>query len=127
MPAKPPQWMPRQLSAVRDPPEPVVPRGRGPTGPVREAKTAAARQECIQPDVVAMPPDFKGVLSVGSVGHPYTCKEPCKYVRKSRGCKDGAKCDRCHACIWSYYRRGKPDVEHGELADFPSHARPQSQ
>eukprot|EP00931_Biecheleriopsis_adriatica_P026604 TRINITY_DN16172_c0_g1_i1.p1 TRINITY_DN16172_c0_g1~~TRINITY_DN16172_c0_g1_i1.p1 ORF type:complete len:226 (-),score=41.31 TRINITY_DN16172_c0_g1_i1:38-715(-) len=39
-------------------------------------------------------------LSRGSAGHPYTCNEPCKYARKSRGCKEGINCDHCHACEW---------------------------
>lgn len=40
-------------------------------------------------------------VSAGSVGHPYSCAEPCKYVRKrNRGCKDGAACARCHLCEW---------------------------
>mmetsp|Transcript_21968 Transcript_21968/g.51526 ORF Transcript_21968/g.51526 Transcript_21968/m.51526 type:complete len:244 (+) Transcript_21968:84-815(+) len=38
--------------------------------------------------------------SRGSVGHPYTCSAPCKYVRKSRGCKDGDLCSHCHLCPW---------------------------
>lgn len=41
------------------------------------------------------------IVSAGSVGHPYTCAEPCKYVRKKhRGCKDGSACVRCHLCEW---------------------------
>lgn len=39
--------------------------------------------------------------SVGSAGHPTGCNAPCKYFWKARGCKDGAKCDRCHLCRWS--------------------------
>ncbi|CAD7953246.1 unnamed protein product [Amoebophrya sp. A120] len=41
--------------------------------------------------------------SVGSVGHPLTCGEACKYARKPKGCKDGAHCKRCHHCVWSRY------------------------
>lgn len=40
------------------------------------------------------------VESLGSIGHPNTCAEPCKYFWKARGCKDGAKCTRCHRCPW---------------------------
>mmetsp|Transcript_98197 Transcript_98197/g.247823 ORF Transcript_98197/g.247823 Transcript_98197/m.247823 type:complete len:266 (+) Transcript_98197:63-860(+) len=36
--------------------------------------------------------------SKGSIGHPFTCANFCKYARKSRGCKDGAACDHCHLC-----------------------------
>lgn len=39
-------------------------------------------------------------LSIGTAGHPYSCGEPCKYVKKSRGCKDGSMCSRCHLCVW---------------------------
>mmetsp|Transcript_155550 Transcript_155550/g.270616 ORF Transcript_155550/g.270616 Transcript_155550/m.270616 type:complete len:233 (-) Transcript_155550:144-842(-) len=43
--------------------------------------------------------------SAGSIGHPFTCAEPCKYVRKkNRGCKDGAVCNRCHLCEWKKKR-----------------------
>jgi len=40
------------------------------------------------------------VVSRGSIGHPYTCGEPCKYAKKRRGCKEGAACNRCHICEW---------------------------
>mmetsp|Transcript_3371 Transcript_3371/g.9260 ORF Transcript_3371/g.9260 Transcript_3371/m.9260 type:complete len:249 (-) Transcript_3371:58-804(-) len=47
------------------------------------------------------PCDADGTLpSAGSLGHPYTCAEACKYASRSRGCKDGAACDRCHLCEW---------------------------
>jgi hypothetical protein len=36
--------------------------------------------------------------SPGSIGHPYTCAAACKYIKKPRGCKDGANCARCHIC-----------------------------
>lgn len=38
--------------------------------------------------------------SAGSVGHPNSCGLPCKYFWKPRGCKDAAKCKRCHLCRW---------------------------
>lgn len=45
--------------------------------------------------------DFLPTVSVGSVGHPHSCAEGCKYVsKKNRGCKDGAACTRCHLCKW---------------------------
>jgi len=43
---------------------------------------------------------FCSIVSVGSMGHPECCDEPCKYSHKERGCKDGAACNRCHLCIW---------------------------
>lgn len=42
-------------------------------------------------------------VSLGSVGHPNGCKEACKYAAKTRGCKDGAQCVRCHLCKWNRY------------------------
>lgn len=56
---------------------------------------------------LSSPPPAAGtcVVSKGSVGHPVSCKPPCKYQwkarRKNRGeCKDGALCDHCHLCDW---------------------------
>jgi len=40
-------------------------------------------------------------LSIGSVGHPHTCAEACKYFWKNKGCKDGVHCIRCHLCRWT--------------------------
>jgi len=36
--------------------------------------------------------------SIGSRGHPHRCEEPCKFVWKNRGCRDGVNCLRCHLC-----------------------------
>mmetsp|Transcript_79811 Transcript_79811/g.171058 ORF Transcript_79811/g.171058 Transcript_79811/m.171058 type:complete len:147 (+) Transcript_79811:98-538(+) len=41
------------------------------------------------------------VVSVGSLGHPYHCERPCKFVARSRGCFEGSTCKRCHLCTWS--------------------------
>jgi hypothetical protein len=57
-----------------------------------------AKEECAPP-----PP----VFSCGSVGHPHSCAEPCKYARKKRGCKDGLACSRCHLCTWYHKRNFK--------------------
>lgn len=38
--------------------------------------------------------------SRGSVGHPHQCQDGCKYIRRPKGCKDGADCDHCHLCEW---------------------------
>lgn len=38
-------------------------------------------------------------ISTGSLGHPFTCAEACKYWRRQQGCKDGALCDHCHLCV----------------------------
>merc|ERR1711862_560148 len=43
--------------------------------------------------------------SIGTVGHPVSCGEACKYVRRRGGCRDGANCPKCHKCVW---QREKP-------------------
>lgn len=42
-------------------------------------------------------------LSVGSIGHPNSCGQACKYHSKGKGCKDGRCCIRCHHCTWKRY------------------------
>jgi len=59
-----------------------------------------------------------GPPSIGSMGHPYLCADACKYVKKPRGCKDGANCNRCHICSWNQSavrrkRRGVPNAQVG--------------
>mmetsp|Transcript_55837 Transcript_55837/g.125565 ORF Transcript_55837/g.125565 Transcript_55837/m.125565 type:complete len:252 (+) Transcript_55837:74-829(+) len=39
--------------------------------------------------------------SDGSVGHPFTCAEACRYKHKKGGCRDGKNCQMCHLCQWS--------------------------
>lgn len=51
------------------------------------------------------PPPVPLPLGPGTIGHPYTCAEACKYVTKAKGCKDGAACERCHLCEWHRNRR----------------------
>lgn len=45
--------------------------------------------------------------SKGSIGHPFTCGNACKYFRKAKGCKDGLDCDHCHLCPWNRYCTAK--------------------
>eukprot|EP00931_Biecheleriopsis_adriatica_P107095 TRINITY_DN8142_c0_g1_i1.p1 TRINITY_DN8142_c0_g1~~TRINITY_DN8142_c0_g1_i1.p1 ORF type:complete len:463 (+),score=81.35 TRINITY_DN8142_c0_g1_i1:87-1475(+) len=45
-------------------------------------------------------------LSLGTIGHPYNCGKPCKYVRRKGGCMHGSKCVKCHQCQW---RRDRVD------------------
>ncbi|CAE7395831.1 pkaR [Symbiodinium sp. CCMP2592] len=42
-------------------------------------------------------------MNPGSLGHPYSCGPACKYALKSRGCKDGDMCTRCHLCHWTRF------------------------
>eukprot|EP00931_Biecheleriopsis_adriatica_P118038 TRINITY_DN93507_c0_g1_i1.p1 TRINITY_DN93507_c0_g1~~TRINITY_DN93507_c0_g1_i1.p1 ORF type:complete len:244 (+),score=36.36 TRINITY_DN93507_c0_g1_i1:66-734(+) len=66
----------------------------GPAEGDHRAEEAAAEE---------LPPEYP---SIGSIGHPRCCKEPCKYVLKGKGCKDGPRCDRCHICKWRNPRDG---------------------
>mmetsp|Transcript_21955 Transcript_21955/g.50182 ORF Transcript_21955/g.50182 Transcript_21955/m.50182 type:complete len:237 (+) Transcript_21955:89-799(+) len=49
--------------------------------------------------------------SQGSCGHPADCGPACKYVRKSRGCKDGEHCTFCHLCEWNRYGKASKMVK----------------
>ncbi|CAK0884673.1 unnamed protein product [Prorocentrum cordatum] len=40
------------------------------------------------------------VVSIGSVGHPHSCSEPCKHRMRKTGCLLGASCHKCHLCHW---------------------------
>ncbi|CAE8593568.1 unnamed protein product [Polarella glacialis] len=55
---------------------------------------------------------------VGSLGHPRTCASACKYFMKSKGCKDGNMCVRCHLCRWVRYPGSEDAAEFDELATF---------
>mmetsp|Transcript_50792 Transcript_50792/g.128072 ORF Transcript_50792/g.128072 Transcript_50792/m.128072 type:complete len:518 (-) Transcript_50792:234-1787(-) len=52
-------------------------------------------------DTIPLDAARKHIVSWGSLGHPLTCGERCKFVGKPRGCKDGALCDHCHLCAFS--------------------------
>lgn len=55
-------------------------------------------------------------MSAGTQGHPFGCAEPCRYVRRKSGCRDGVGCSSCHACVW---RRPLTDqVKDAAPADF---------
>eukprot|EP00434_Breviolum_minutum_P010039 symbB.v1.2.008855.t1/scaffold553.1/size187910/16 len=51
------------------------------------------------------------VITVGSVGHPFTCAEACKYVKRKGGCREGASCTKCHECFWSRIPAGADAIE----------------
>jgi len=44
-------------------------------------------------------------ISIGTRGHPHQCGAPCRYVRRKGGCRDGASCTNCHACLWQRDRQ----------------------
>lgn len=41
------------------------------------------------------------LISVGTQGHPHSCAAACRYVRRKSGCRNGAACPNCHACLWT--------------------------
>ncbi|CAE7323543.1 unnamed protein product [Symbiodinium sp. CCMP2592] len=41
------------------------------------------------------------VSSKGTIGHPFTCAGPCRYVKRKGGCREGARC----ADVGKYVRR----------------------
>merc|ERR1719265_1794983 len=55
-------------------------------------------------DDIDLPDD---IPSIGSLNHPHSCGQPCKYIKKARGCKDGLNCSHCHICTWQSRRHGK--------------------
>eukprot|EP00930_Biecheleria_cincta_P047434 TRINITY_DN3288_c0_g1_i1.p1 TRINITY_DN3288_c0_g1~~TRINITY_DN3288_c0_g1_i1.p1 ORF type:complete len:425 (+),score=85.70 TRINITY_DN3288_c0_g1_i1:42-1316(+) len=57
----------------------------------------------------------KPEISLGTMGHPHTCAEPCKYVRRKGGCMHGKACANCHACEWS---RSSGQKAQAEAASF---------
>lgn len=68
---------------------------------VEEAAVASTELRCVPcsgSEAALVAEGAPMVPSLGSIGHPYTCAEFCKYAKKARGCKDGAACDRCHLC-----------------------------
>jgi len=97
-----------QAAAAAAPPPPPPPPAAFPMRPMRGAAgglvTTPLSDTQVDPSEKApgvAPPDSTWrVVSRGSVGHPHSCQEACKYVVKKRGCKDGAMCSRCHLCEW---------------------------
>lgn len=59
------------------------------------------------------PPQQSGGFSVGTVGHPHTCNQACRYVWRKVGCRLGTACPDCHQCAW---RRGlDPNAPHDAM------------
>lgn len=64
-------------------------------------------------DENVMPERSGAFISIGTRGHPHTCSAPCRYVRRKEGCRDGASCQNCHACLWQRERNPEP-IERAE-------------
>lgn len=45
--------------------------------------------------------DMSRFLSIGSIGHPRTCGNACRYVKRKGGCREGIRCPDCHSCQWT--------------------------
>eukprot|EP00443_Scrippsiella_acuminata_P038140 CAMPEP_0115191148 /NCGR_PEP_ID=MMETSP0270-20121206/12384_1 /TAXON_ID=71861 /ORGANISM="Scrippsiella trochoidea, Strain CCMP3099" /LENGTH=358 /DNA_ID=CAMNT_0002604367 /DNA_START=16 /DNA_END=1092 /DNA_ORIENTATION=+ len=106
----PPPPMPVRMPAAaapvltHPPPAPTAP----PTlsgGVGRKSGQRAAQASPPPPQPPAPSQGYQLMTSVGSVGHPFSCEDACKYARKPKGCKDGSSCTRCHHCEWN--RHGK--------------------
>eukprot|EP00392_Amoebophrya_sp_AT5.2_P004890 g4899.t1 len=39
--------------------------------------------------------------NVGSRGHPDSCGNACKFIKRKGGCRYGAACPDCHLCFWT--------------------------
>lgn len=59
--------------------------------------------------------------TTGSIGHPHRCEAACKYIKKPRGCKDGAACTRCHLCD---FRNSKQKKESPDTVPAPAKLSP---
>lgn len=76
-----------------------------------EMEDGLAAEARLAPEPTRVPPEHPEAAAAaaaagaapsrGSLGHPQSCGLACKYARKSRGCKDGYACARCHLCRWS--------------------------
>merc|ERR1719197_1715416 len=58
-----------------------------------------------------LPLTAENAPSRGSIGHPFNCAAGCKYIKKPRGCKDGADCERCHLCAFKNSKTKKAAKE----------------
>lgn len=106
-----PRWI--SLSRIEAPPPPPPPPPPAPYGLEDVGRRARRKQAPVaepRPQVKdTAPPSWRmhtgkafagTTVSIGSVGHPFTCAAACKYARRKTGCKDGAKCPNCHECFW---------------------------
>jgi hypothetical protein len=69
-----------------------------------DGTSSESASEEFAPPPICLPVLAGNAPSCGSIGHPYTCAEACKYARKKRGFKDGLACTRCHLCVWLHKR-----------------------
>jgi len=65
-------------------------------------------------DPVILAQSAAGAISIGTLNHPHDCGQPCRYVRRREGCRDGASCPHCHACLWRRVPRGKHSTDQND-------------
>jgi len=84
------------------PPEGGFSRAQEERQPSLEAGTAQAKapQQVLNAPGAAAPDLPAMHLSLGSIGHPHSCAQACRYVKRKGGCREGAKCPHCHLCFW---------------------------
>lgn len=96
----------RDQNAEREPPAPeVVPQMDA------VAAAAAAAVASVACDGVAT------LISIGTRGHPHRCAAACRYVRRKSGCRNGAACPNCHACLWTRELQGGPAASVGQTTN----------
>lgn len=77
---------------------------------------------CVRPSEGAE--TTKGFIdSVGTRGHPRSCGEACKYVKRKGGCRDGANCLQCHRCFW-HRQIGLEEVSTARKSENDDHMPP---
>lgn len=75
--------------------------------PTDEIIPATPPIKCGDIDVSTSTLPAEMATNIGSLNHPHSCGLACKFARKSRGCKDGDTCVRCHICKFKAPRKRK--------------------
>lgn len=88
-------------------------QSQGEDARIQEAKTLANKLVSLlggeEPFGANAQEAVKPETSLGTMGHPHTCGEACKYVNRKGGCMYGKAFTNCHACLWS--RTSVPKAE----------------
>lgn len=53
-------------------------------------------------------------ISLGTVGHPVSCGQACRYVKRKGGCREGAACLCCHLCFWVRHKDEQPPARRNQ-------------
>lgn len=105
----PPPGLP--VPAVPVPVGPVAGSAKPPTVPLPTPLAPLAPPNAVQyqgePAPEPPPAPEAAWPSEGSKRHPVACQGACRYVKRKGGCRDGARCRKCHLCFWR--RDGEKD------------------